>query len=224
MIRFTDELRDRDLEQRVKFFLAGHNLPALRRLAVAARDGTVTLSGQVPTFYAKQLSQQCRRRVAGVRHVVDRVVVDRPGVRDFRRWLSACAIALSALLPLTGCGRSAPNQVPVFPAQGTVIVNGKPAAGAVVVLHPKDGASAPAARAEVQPDGTFFATTYAPRDGAAEGDYVVTVEWYRPREKNGEFIFGPNLVPPKYSRPETSKIEVHVASQANHFPPITIKR
>jgi hypothetical protein len=63
MIRLTDELRDRELEQRVRTFLAGHNVPSLRRLAIEARDGTVTLQGRVATFYEKQLSQQCKRRV-----------------------------------------------------------------------------------------------------------------------------------------------------------------
>jgi osmotically-inducible protein OsmY len=78
MIRFTDELRDRELEQRVRVFLVGQNVPSLRRLAIEARDGTVTLRGRVATFYEKQLSQQCRRRVTGVRRLVDQMVVERP--------------------------------------------------------------------------------------------------------------------------------------------------
>jgi hypothetical protein len=82
MIRFTDELRDRDLEGRVRQFLGARNFPALRRLAIEARNGTVTLRGRVATFYEKQLSQQCQQRVAGVRQLIDQVVVERPANND----------------------------------------------------------------------------------------------------------------------------------------------
>ena len=78
MIRLTDELRDRELEHRVRTFLIGHNVPSLRRLSIQARDGTVTLQGRVATFYEKQLSQQCKRRVTGVRRLDDQLVVERP--------------------------------------------------------------------------------------------------------------------------------------------------
>ena len=89
MIRITDEFtdqfteqfpehRDRELEQRVRNYLHGHHIPALRRLDVTAQSGTVTLQGSVTTYYEKQLSQQCSRRVAGIRQLVDNVVVRQP--------------------------------------------------------------------------------------------------------------------------------------------------
>jgi BON domain len=68
--RFHEEL-DRDLERRVKAFLADRNLPALRRLGVRSQRGVVTLRGRVRTFYEKQLSGQSARRVAGVVDVID---------------------------------------------------------------------------------------------------------------------------------------------------------
>ena len=46
---------DRDLERRVTAFLAGRNVPALRRLYVRSSQGVVTLRGHVRTFYEKQL-------------------------------------------------------------------------------------------------------------------------------------------------------------------------
>ena len=145
-----------------------------------------------------------------------------------RRAVSRAVWALSAtvaVLALAGCGRSGPARVAVYPVQGKVEVNGKPAAGAVVILHPKGDPAAPAARGEVKEDGTFVAGTYASGDGAAEGDYIVTVEWFKPvKQKNGDFVEGKNLVPEKYSRPTTSQLEVHVAAQENQLPPITIKR
>ena len=47
----------------------------MRRLSIEAEGGTVTLRGSVFTFYEKQLSQQCPRRVAGVRRLIDMIVV-----------------------------------------------------------------------------------------------------------------------------------------------------
>ncbi|HEY1598060.1 MAG TPA: hypothetical protein VGG64_00560 [Pirellulales bacterium] len=138
--------------------------------------------------------------------------------------LGVWALTLGTVLTSAGCGQSAPPRVPVFPVQGKVSVNGKPAAGALVILHPKGDPSKPSARAAVKPDGTFEATTYAPADGAAEGDYVVTVEWYKAVPKNDDYVVGPNLVPDKYSKPQTSNIEVRVAAQPNELPPITLKR
>jgi len=66
---------DRDLERRVVNYLVGHNMPALRQVAVEARRGTVTLRGRVYSFFQKQLCIHCSRRVAGVLHLVDELQV-----------------------------------------------------------------------------------------------------------------------------------------------------
>jgi osmotically-inducible protein OsmY len=66
---------DRDLERRVVNFLRGWQMPGLRNVEVEAAGGTVTLRGTVNSFYEKQLSQQCCRRVAGVLKLVDAVSV-----------------------------------------------------------------------------------------------------------------------------------------------------
>ena len=70
-----DDAADRDLERRVTNYLNGRHLPALRYLQVEADNGTVTLRGTVSSFYEKQLSQQCCRRVAGVVKLIDAVDV-----------------------------------------------------------------------------------------------------------------------------------------------------
>jgi osmotically-inducible protein OsmY len=66
---------DRDLERRVTSFLAARHVPGLRYLAVKATGGVVTVSGQVLTFYEKQLCNQCCRRVAGVMELINAVSV-----------------------------------------------------------------------------------------------------------------------------------------------------
>src|SRR5262245_35683473 len=92
--------------------------------------------------------------------------------------LSAASLALAALC-LAGCGRS--GRAPVYPVTGQVLLDGsgKPAAGATVIFHPAKGAtdSAPRAVGQADDQGTFTLTTYEKGDGAAAGDYVVTVEW-----------------------------------------------
>lgn len=66
---------DHELEKRVASFLAMTHVPGLRHLGIKAREGKVTLSGRVQTYYEKQLCNQCCRRVAGVRELVNAVDV-----------------------------------------------------------------------------------------------------------------------------------------------------
>ena len=67
-----DEL---DLARRVKNFLAGRNLPGLRRLSIDVDGSSVVLRGTVRTFYEKLLAVHCCQRVAGVINVVDGIEV-----------------------------------------------------------------------------------------------------------------------------------------------------
>ena len=66
---------DRDLERRVADYLAERSVPALRRVAVEAREGQVTLRGRVGSFYEKQLLLNCFHAVPGVLGIVDNVDV-----------------------------------------------------------------------------------------------------------------------------------------------------
>ena len=66
---------DRDLERRVAHYLAERSVPALRRVAVEAREGQVTLRGRVGSFYEKQLLLNCFHAVPGVLGIVDNVDV-----------------------------------------------------------------------------------------------------------------------------------------------------
>lgn len=76
-----EEAADRQLERRIRNFLEGRNLPALRDLKVEVRNGAAVISGRVSTFYQKQLATSCCQRVAGVLSVLNQVrVTDLPGV------------------------------------------------------------------------------------------------------------------------------------------------
>ena len=66
---------DRDLERRIVNYLRRRHVPGLRQLDVKASNGTVTLRGHVRSFYEKQLSHHCCRRVAGVVKLIDAIDV-----------------------------------------------------------------------------------------------------------------------------------------------------
>ncbi|MFN0018381.1 MAG: hypothetical protein ACKVP0_08985 [Pirellulaceae bacterium] len=84
------------------------------------------------------------------------------------------------LVPLLamGCGGDGIARLKTHPVEGVVQFEGKPLAGAFVVLHPK-GVSDPkhlAAQAKTDATGKFKPATYDTSDGAIAGEYSVTVQ------------------------------------------------
>ena len=122
-----------------------------------------------------------------------------------------------------GCSRSA-NHVAVHPVQGEIKFRGQSPEGACVWLVPKDAKEGvPNPRATVAKDGSFAVTTYDGNDGAPEGDYVVTVQWYKPVRQDGELVGGPNALPAKYASARTSDLKIRVAAGDNKLPPIQLR-
>jgi hypothetical protein len=140
--------------------------------------------------------------------------------RQFCLVLLAAGIALSA-----GCSDGDPTRVPVHPVLGAIQFRGQPTNGAFVTLHPTNGASvdAPYPRASVTADGSFTLTTYDGNDGAPAGDYVLTVQWYRPVKQGGDWVGGPNVLPKKYASPQTSEVRITVAAGENRLMPIQLR-
>jgi hypothetical protein len=50
-------------------------LPHLRRLSVTVNEAEVVITGQVPSFYLKQLAQETIRPTIGPRRILNRVEV-----------------------------------------------------------------------------------------------------------------------------------------------------
>jgi hypothetical protein len=95
----------------------------------------------------------------------------------------------------------------------------------MVVLHPKNpAAKAPPARGHVAPDGTFTVSTYEGQDGAAEGEYTVTVTLHRAVPQGDGFRPGPNVLPRKYESAATSDLVVRIAQGVNQLPALELKR
>ena len=73
-VRRSDYAND-TLRRRVKTFLFSRHFPEFRNLSVEADDGSITLTGRLPTHYQKQIALDSCRRVAGVLELVDRIKV-----------------------------------------------------------------------------------------------------------------------------------------------------
>ena len=123
-------------------------------------------------------------------------------------------LALGFLLIGFGCSKN-PR---VYAVRGEVFVNGQPASGATIVLHPCDKAKGLPAYATVQEDGSFKMSTYSKFDGATLGDYIVTVSWSDERIDDGETIFGPDKLGERYGKRESSGLKVTVQTGKNELP------
>jgi hypothetical protein len=111
------------------------------------------------------------------------------------------------------------NQRPTHPVRGKVFFEGTPGANAEVVFHfiSADGKRfTHAGDALVEADGSFTLTTYTANDGSPVGEYAVTVTHRTPRwDDQGKM--GPNQLPDRYSKPETSPLRAQVKDGTNEF-------
>jgi hypothetical protein len=140
------------------------------------------------------------------------------------RRVTAAAGLLMIVLPLVGCGQNGAERVPVHPVMGAIQFRGQPVGGAFVALHPRtptDGVPGP--RATVAKDGSFAVSTYDGGDGAPEGEYVLTVQWYKPVKVGNDLVGGPNVLPAKYASVRTSDVRITVAAGENRLKPIQLR-
>lgn len=128
-------------------------------------------------------------------------------------FLISCCICLLA----AGCGPGRPATVPV---RGAVTLDGKPVAGAQVMLMPQEGGRP--AQGVTDDAGRFALETFAPGDGALPGRHAVTVTCRRvsgaaPDADGLEGAVAPGgpkvewIVPQRYSDPKTSGLSAEVA-------------
>jgi osmotically-inducible protein OsmY len=75
---YFDAAQDRDLENRIRRFLAGLHRHSLLKLEIEAENGEVTVRGELDSFYEKQLALAGCRRVAGVVKVNEKIGVGAP--------------------------------------------------------------------------------------------------------------------------------------------------
>jgi hypothetical protein len=120
----------------------------------------------------------------------------------------------------SGCGEA---RVPVYPVTGKVTFQGKPPVGAQVVLHSVNPTAANdiAPTGTVKSDGSFAISAYDDGDGAPQGDYVATIQWFKIIPEQGGR--GPNVLPARYASAKSSPVRVSVSGSPTNVDPIIIK-
>lgn len=215
------------------------------QLRIEVKGGVVDVSGSAPTREQKDLVIYLCRRVPGVVRVSDNIGVATVVTKaastaprrkksggnqiDWRLPFPAWYLGVAAgLLVMVWAGYSYatrdPLKVSVYPVTGKVLLDGTAPEGANVVLFPLDKAITVRPKGFVGPDGNFQLTTYLPSDGAPRGDYKLTIEWNKPVEVAGEFVPGPNLLPEKLSKPESSTIQITVKAGKNELAPVQLTK
>lgn len=134
---------------------------------------------------------------------------------------------LSAAL-VVGCGgNSGPAKKVCYPTKGQVLLQGKPAAGVLLIFRPKDDPEAaewamgfPHATSDAQ--GNFVLGTYADTDGAPAGQYTVLAMWTVPNPQNEE-ASSPDKLGGRYSDPATSKLTATVEAKPTELAPINLQ-
>jgi hypothetical protein len=139
-------------------------------------------------------------------------------------WASAWALVLVATAVGAGCGRAKTDRLKVVPAAGKLLVNGRPAANAEVILHPVDKVGRESVRpfARTEADGSFRLSTYDTHDGAPVGQYHVTVVWPSVVKVDGEDMPGPDMLNGRYLKPEQSGLKITVTETSSQLPPLDL--
>jgi hypothetical protein len=136
------------------------------------------------------------------------------------RWLPVAAALLS-----TSCAGG------LNPVEGKVLYNGQPAKGAVVIFHPKGDDNLKTVRPTGVTDdsGTFHLSTRKPGDGAAAGEYVVTIVYPDPAKapKTTLTMEPPpdpsDLLQGRYADRTKSQLQAVVKSGRNQLEPFEVK-
>ncbi len=142
----------------------------------------------------------------------------------------AVGVGLSFIFLASSCGRSKipeiQGKLPVFPAKGTLLLDGKPLVHANLVFHPTTPfpkeASQFLPRGRTNEDGAFALTTYGDNDGAPAGKYRVTVS-YRGTHQNGRTNEEPELLPRNYRNPRGSVLKAEIQEGDNDLAALEIK-
>lgn len=130
----------------------------------------------------------------------------------------ACLLIISA-----GCGSG--DRVQTYPVDGSVFVDGKPAAGARLIFHPQQEDPTVIPTAKVTADGSYQATTYDVFDGAPPGNYEVTLTWPTPKPPGAavDEPEGPDRLNGRYAKAKDSPWKITVRAGNNTLQPIRIQ-
>lgn len=126
---------------------------------------------------------------------------------------------------LSGCSDSKEPWETTYPVSGVVTYKGTPVANADISFFPKDESFPDSVRpkAKSTTDGTFVISTYGSGDGAPAGDYKVTIVRHEIAVSKDTIVAKPNDLPNKYSKRDTTDLEVQVVSSPNDLAPFELR-
>lgn len=135
------------------------------------------------------------------------------------------ALASVGLLPLAGCGT---GKLPLYQVSGTILVDSKPAAGAMVIFCPVEGSSSPELQKErpfgmTGPDGKFKLTTFLKDDGVPLGEYKVLVQWVNSAPAYDERADRSDRLRGRYMNLATTPLAATVTEETVDLPPFDLK-
>lgn len=138
--------------------------------------------------------------------------------------LAVSALLLSCLFSSCGGSRE-PARPELHPAQGTFLVNGTPAPGAMLILAPASGQAGIDERgtrptATIQEDGSFRISTYADEDGVPVGEYQVGVIWIVTSDEMTEV----DRLGGKFSNPASTGLRISIHAGDNQLGSLELKQ
>ncbi|MDB5337514.1 MAG: hypothetical protein JWN70_3133 [Planctomycetaceae bacterium] len=141
------------------------------------------------------------------------------------QWVTGLIVAVC--LSLASCGSD--RRLAVYPAKGTISLNGKPLPNATVIFHAEfplegpDGKPAPVPGGYSNSEGLFTVSTYGAGDGLPEGEYRVTVSCEDRTAKPVQESY-PELLPIVYQDPTKSGLTASISGGQNELPTFELKR
>ena len=134
-------------------------------------------------------------------------------------------VSLMLLLALGNIGCSKGPNLPRV--KGTLVVDGKPAAGANLLFFTPGQRGGVVPSANTAADGTFEIITNA-NPGVSPGSYNVTIVWHDPakieeaRKDSSGKSDPPDLLSGKYSVPDKSPLKAEITSATKQLPPFEL--
>jgi len=141
--------------------------------------------------------------------------------------IAGIAAGVLLLLVLVASGRaffsgSKGHKGPKLSAvHGRVLCASQPAVGAKIFFHPNGAADLKTICpfGTVQEDGSFTLTSYPQGDGAAAGDYTVTITW---PVAGGKSVGGRDRLGGRYSNLVRPLLHAHIDEGDNELPPFEV--
>ena len=134
------------------------------------------------------------------------------------------ALLTICLTVVAGCGDGSS----MVPATGKLMVDGKPAEGAVILFHPEPSGAGKIGAAPVTADGSFAVSTDG-KLGIPPGTYRLSLSWpdpsVKPTERQkmmGDFEPGPDLLKGKYVNKDKAKLQIEIKAGEKELAPIEI--